>query len=698
MSQASDEKDEVNSGHNSGSDGSEELDDNNASDNGGSQEDNDESKAEEVEIDESIEHDADGEVDMSGKNEKSGYAQINDTHREENETLESFEHPQKPLGDIEGIQNMSEFPPENRDQMAEQHANMNQSDMINVVQWCLDGSFKPFLACVQLGYVDKDFIIDHQIGRRIIHLVSHFGNIKALRVLHEIWKADIKMKDYQGLSSLHYASGSGEIETLKYLCEQSDEDALEVEDMAGMTPLMHAASKNSVICFIYLLFGRKANVRAKDKKGCNVVHWATYSGSLPILKLLDQIGILREFKDKQDDLNQTPLIKSFFNKNIAAMKLLIQANSNLYLRDYRGNTPEEFIQRYLPDQHLMEVFLKYKYRQFLESSVNFSEVRNGFQKNKVFVSEMIRFYYSKHGDVLPITLYGTLLALIVLTHVYYRYLAGGESNIIMLFLRFNMYLLMPVSVVLMILFYKAEIKAVPKKEWETDSSVIKQILRNIEDDDYNKIPVLKEIWFDTNVRKIKHAEYWEDSDQYVVEYQKYCNFLQQSIGAGNAHLYFLWLTVNLAIIFLYNFSLIAMFWEESNAVFYYKPYDWILTLLTSDFLVFIFYFIVQIAWVVIFQNWIWIVHANGRRQTINETKNSHNYRYIFKRVLDKESQNYLYIHRYYSLPSMVKNLWLFLFDKQRDYDTNPELGTIDQQRFSNLSMASLNTEGDADVF
>lgn len=134
MSQASDEKDEVNSGHNSGSDGSEELDDNNASDNGGSQEDNDESKAEEVEIDESIEHDADGEVDMSGKNEKSGYAQINDTHREENETLESFEHPQKPLGDIEGIQNMSEFPPENRDQMAEQHANMNQSDMINVVQ------------------------------------------------------------------------------------------------------------------------------------------------------------------------------------------------------------------------------------------------------------------------------------------------------------------------------------------------------------------------------------------------------------------------------------------------------------------------------------------------------------------------------------------------------------------------------------
>ena len=53
---------------------------------------------------------------------------------------------------------------------------------------------------------------------------------------------------------------------------------------------------------------------------------------------------------------------------------------------------------------------------------------------------------------------------------------------------------------------------------------------------------LKEICFDTNVRKIKHAEYCENSESYIIEYQKYCDFFDRPIGAGNANWYFLWLT------------------------------------------------------------------------------------------------------------------------------------------------------------
>ena len=89
-----------------------------------------------------------------------------------------------------------------------------------------------------------------------------------------------------------------------------------------------------------------------------------------------------------------------------------------------------------------------------------------------------------------------------------------------------------------------------------------------------------------------------------------------------------------------------------------------------------------------------MVHAVGRRQTINETKNSHQYRYIFKRVRDKETKNYLYIHRYYNLFEMVKNIYLFLIDKHRGYATNPDLASFDHQRFSNVSIATVNTSGD----
>lgn len=88
-----------------------------------------------------------------------------------------------------------------------------------------------------------------------------------MRVLHEICNANISIKDYQGLNPIHYAAGSDEVEILKYLCEQTEEDALEEKDASGMTPLLHAASRNSVICFMYLLLERKCDGRATDKKG-----------------------------------------------------------------------------------------------------------------------------------------------------------------------------------------------------------------------------------------------------------------------------------------------------------------------------------------------------------------------------------------------------------------------------------------------
>lgn len=149
------------------------------------------------------------------------------------------------------------------------------------------------------------------------------------------------------------------------------------------------------------------------------------------------------------------------------------------------------------------------------------------------------------------------------------------------------------------------------------------------------------------------------------------------------------------LILFYNLSLLGNYWGESSLIFYFKPYDCVLRLAGKSFFFFILYIFIQLTCLVFFQNWIWVVHAAGRRQTINETKNSHVYRYIYKRVLCKETKNYLYIHRYYSLSEMAKNIYLFVLNKQRSYETNPDLVNLDQQRFSNLSMASVNTEGDS---
>ena len=102
-----------------------------------------------------------------------------------------------------------------------------------------------------------------------------------------------------------------------------------------------------------------------------------------------------------------------------------------------------------------------------------------------------------------------------------------------------------------------------------------------------------------------------------------------------------------------------------------------------------------------FQNWLWIIHAVGRRQTVNETKNGHKYRYIYKRVLDKETGNYLYIHRTYGITDIKLQLtyiYQFCCNKLRSYETDPDIPTGEQHRFSNISVASLNTEEEESPF
>jgi hypothetical protein len=206
-----------------------------------------------------LEH-AHGQVKVQGT--KDGYGEIDNTNHDEDESHELNEDDMVKADMNIGVLSNQQVQPDGDSvppmPIAQQNVvEYDAENSVNVVQFCLEGSFKPFLACVQAGFIDKDYIIDQQINRRVIHLIAHFGNIKAIRVLYEVCKCTLEVKDYQGLNAVHYASGSGEIETLKYLCEHLDANAVEEPDTAGMTPLLHAASKNSVLCFIYLYLQRR---------------------------------------------------------------------------------------------------------------------------------------------------------------------------------------------------------------------------------------------------------------------------------------------------------------------------------------------------------------------------------------------------------------------------------------------------------
>ena len=153
---------------------------------------------------------------------------------------------------------------------------------------------------------------------------------------------------------------------------------------------------------------------------------------------------------------------------------------------------------------------------------------------------------------------------------------------------------------------------------------------------------------------------------YVLEYQKFCAFLNRSIGDGNAHFYLLWLLCTMICIGMFNMCMIGCYWYDSEVILYYRVWDCVLKIYDQSFLLFLIYIVIQFAFMSVFQNFLWIFHATGRRQTINELRNSHNYRYIYKRVKDKETNQYLYIHRYYSYCDVYSNVWKFINNKLRE--------------------------------
>ena len=83
------------------------------------------------------------------------------------------------------------------------------------------------------------------------------------------------------------------------------------------------------------------------------------------------------------------------------------------------------------------------------------------------------------------------------------------------------YSMVPICVSVFIWFIKAEVKEIGKKGVHEEDSIIQQILKTIEDSEFGKMVPLTEVCFETNIRKIKHGEYCQQSESYVIEYQKF---------------------------------------------------------------------------------------------------------------------------------------------------------------------------------
>ena len=65
-------------------------------------------------------------------------------------------------------------------------------------QKVMSGCFLPAVALLERGLIDVEIVVDSNEGLRLLHYASYFGKAKALRVLCEVYEADISAKDFRG--------------------------------------------------------------------------------------------------------------------------------------------------------------------------------------------------------------------------------------------------------------------------------------------------------------------------------------------------------------------------------------------------------------------------------------------------------------------------------------------------------------------
>jgi len=138
--------------------------------------------------------------------------------------------------------------------------------------------------------------IDPQLTQELIEEMNKNWREVDISKLQDLIErgADVRAKDDDGWTPLHWASWKDNVEIAELLIEKGAD--LEAKDNSGRTPLHWAAERN-YIEIAKLLLERGADVEAKDKWGETPLHEASRNNAIEAAKLLIERGADVEAKD-----------------------------------------------------------------------------------------------------------------------------------------------------------------------------------------------------------------------------------------------------------------------------------------------------------------------------------------------------------------------------------------------------------------
>ncbi|XP_027663298.1 ankyrin repeat and death domain-containing protein 1B isoform X2 [Falco rusticolus] len=177
-----------------------------------------------------------------------------------------------------------------------------------------------------------DFLLCHkarldmadQHGLTVIHLAAWTGNLDIMRKLIKAG-ADQKAKNEEGMNVLHFAAQNNSVKIVDYFLQDLHLNDLNKPDGKGKKPFLLAAEKGHVD-MINNLITLKLFTPEKDKEGNTALHLAAKNGHSEVVEIL-----LKQWEEI-NDINQngeTPFYLSVEGGHEKCVELLLEAGSDI---------------------------------------------------------------------------------------------------------------------------------------------------------------------------------------------------------------------------------------------------------------------------------------------------------------------------------------------------------------------------------